>query len=205
VSSPAVRPATVGDLDAVTAIYAPYVASSVITFETEAPDAAAWRTRFDAVVGRGLPFLVATSGSRVVGYAYAGPWKERAAYRHTVENAIYLAPDARGRGIGVVLLEALLDACAEAGAHQVITVIADGGGSASMRLHVRCGFREAGRLEQVGFKHGRWLDTVLMQSPPASNDPQHSFRAPAARYACRVRVHGSLHTSAHVAELRSRR
>jgi phosphinothricin acetyltransferase len=153
----------VRDLPAVAAIYAPYVRDSVITFETEPPDPVAWEKRFDAVVSRGLPFLVAESAGEVVGYAYAGPWKERAAYRHTVENAIYLAPEKRGRGVGAVLLEALLKKCAEAGVRQVVAVIADTGHPASMRLHARSGFRHVGRLEQVGFKHGRWIDTVLMQ------------------------------------------
>jgi L-amino acid N-acyltransferase YncA len=102
-------------------------------------------------------------GRTVVGYAYGGPWKERAAYRHTVENAIYLAPEARGRGVGRLLLDALLAACARAGVRQVIAVIADSGDPASARLHARSGFRMVGRLEQVGFKHGRWVDTVLMQ------------------------------------------
>lgn len=94
--------------------------------------------------------LVAESGGAVAGYAYAGPWKERAAYRHTVENAIYLDPAATGHGIGRVLLDALLDACAAAGARQVVAVIADAGDPVSVRLHTRCGFREVGRLERVG-------------------------------------------------------
>lgn len=158
-----VRPAVPADLPAVAAIYGPYVERSVVSFETTPPDAATWRRRFDAVTGSGLPFLVADVEGAVVGYAYAGPWKEREAYRHTVENAVYLAPDARGRGVGRVLLDALLTACTEAGARQVIAVIADTGDPASVRLHARCGFREVGRLEGVGFKHGRWVDTVLMQ------------------------------------------
>jgi phosphinothricin acetyltransferase len=154
-----VRPAVPGDLPAVATIYGPYVEGSLITFETEPPDAATWRERLDALATRGLPFLVAESGGAVVGYAYAGPWKERAAYRLTVENAIYLASEAKGR----VLLDALLAACAEAGMRQVIAVIADTGDPVSVRLHARCGFREVGRLERVGFKRGRWVDTVLMQ------------------------------------------
>jgi L-amino acid N-acyltransferase YncA len=158
-----VRSAVPDDLPAVAAIYRPYVEGSVATFETEPPDAAAWRERFDGVTARGLPFLVAEAAEEVVGYAYAGPWKERAAYRHTVENAIYVASLARGHGVGRVLLDALLAACARAGARQVIAVIADTGDPASVGLHVRCGFRAVGRLERVGFKHGRWVDTVLMQ------------------------------------------
>ena len=158
-----VRAADRDDLPAVAAIYAPYVAHTVITFETEPPDGAAWATRFDAVAERALPFLVAESGGEVVGYAYVGPWKERAAYRHTVEDAIYLAPGSTGRGGGRLLLDALLEAATAAGVEQVVAVIADAGDPASVRLHARCGFREVGRLERVGFKHGRWVDTVLMQ------------------------------------------
>ena len=160
-----VRAAGGADLSAVAEIYGPYVDDSVITFETEPPDVAAWQERFEGVTARGLPFLVAerADSGAVVGYAYAGPWKERAAYRHTVENAIYLAPGARGRGVGRVLLDALLAACAEAGMREVVAVIADTGDPASVRLHGRCGFREVGRLERVGFKHDRWVDTVLMQ------------------------------------------
>ena len=151
------------DLPVIAAIYAPYVERTVVTFETEPPDVAAWTGRFDAVAVRGLPFLVAEEGGGVVGYAYAGPWKERAAYRHTVEDAIYLSPGSTGRGVGRVLLDTLLEACTAAGVRQVVAVIADSGDPASARLHTRCGFREVGRLERVGWKHGRWVDTVLMQ------------------------------------------
>jgi L-amino acid N-acyltransferase YncA/catechol 2,3-dioxygenase-like lactoylglutathione lyase family enzyme len=163
VSAASIRRAEPDDLPAVAAIYAQYVERTVVTFETAVPDAAAWRRRFDEVVARGLPFLVAVEAGRLVGYAYAGPWKERAAYRHTVESTIYLAPGATGRGTGSALLDALLAACAEAGMRQVIAVIADTGDPASSRLHTRCGFREVGRLERVGFKHDRWVDTALMQ------------------------------------------
>ena len=158
-----VRPAVPGDLPAVSAIYRTYVESSVISFEVEPPSPARWQERFDLVAARGLPFLVALSGIEVVGYAYAAPWKERVAYRFTVENTVYLAPSARGHSVGRVLLDALLAACAAAGVHQVIAVIADSGEPDSVRLHARCGFRTAGRLERVGFKHDRWIDTVLMQ------------------------------------------
>ena len=170
VSAPgvSVRRADHDDLPAVAAIYAPYVERTVITFETEPPDVRAWAARFDAVAAGGLPFLVAEEGGAVVGYAYAGPWKERAACRHTVEDAIYLAPGSTGRGVGRVLLNTLLGACPAAGVQQVVAVIADAGDPASARLHIRCGFREIGRLERVGRKHGRWVDTVLMQRSLAS-------------------------------------
>jgi phosphinothricin acetyltransferase len=164
-----VRVAEHGDLPAIAAIYAPYVERTVITFETEPPDVAAWAARLDAVAERGLPFLVAESEGDVVGYAYTGPWKERSAYRHTVEDAIYLATESTGRGVGRILLNALLQACAAAGVQQVVAVVADSGDPASTQLHARCGFREVGRLERVGFKHGRWVDTVLMQRSLATS------------------------------------
>lgn len=163
VPSVLVRAAEREDLPALAAIYAPYVTGSVTTFETEPPTAAVWEERFDAVVARGLPFLVLESTGEVVGYAYVKPWKERPAYRHTVENVIYLARGSTGHGLGRVLLDALLDACRRAGVRQVVAVVVDTGDPASLRMHVRAGFREVGRLERVGFKQGRWLDTLLLQ------------------------------------------
>jgi phosphinothricin acetyltransferase len=154
-----VVPATSADLEAVAGIYAHYVTGSVVTFEEVPPTAEEWGRR----LGQGLPFLVARSGDEVVGYAYASPWRPKPAYRHTVEDSVYLAPGATGRGVGTALLRALLDGCADAGAKQVVAVIADTGGDASEALHRRFGFTHAGRLTAVGFKHGRWLDTVLMQ------------------------------------------
>jgi phosphinothricin acetyltransferase len=99
----------------------------------------------------------------VLGYAYASPWRPRPAYRHTVEDTVYLSPGHTGRGLGRALLSALLAGCEQAGARQVIAVIADSGEQASVALHGRLGFEPAGRLRRVGYKHGRWLDTVLMQ------------------------------------------
>jgi L-amino acid N-acyltransferase YncA len=158
-----VRAARRDDLPALAAIYAPYVVGTAATFETEPPTAAVWAQRFDAVAAAGLPFLVVEVAGEVAGYAYAKPWSERPAYRHTVEDVIYLAPGSTGRGLGLALLGALLDACRAAGATQVVAVVVDTGDPASHRLHVRAGFREVGRLERVGFKHGRWLDTALLQ------------------------------------------
>ena len=158
-----VRAAVPGDMDPVAEIYAHYVTSSVATFDTSAPGAADWRCKLGDLAGRGLPFLVADAGGEVAGYAYATPWKTRPAYRHTVEDSIYLAPAWRGRGLGQPLLGALLDACTQAGVRQVIAVIADSGEDASAALHRRAGFTEAGRLVRVGYKHGRWIDTLLLQ------------------------------------------
>jgi L-amino acid N-acyltransferase YncA len=99
----------------------------------------------------------------VVGYAYASPWRPKPAYRHTVEDSVYVAPGWSGRGVGSALLGSLLDACARAGVRQVVAVIADTGSDASAALHRRFGFARVGRLTAVGHKHGRWVDTVLMQ------------------------------------------
>jgi L-amino acid N-acyltransferase YncA len=151
------------DLDTVAEIYAHYVIGSVVTFEETPPTVAHWRQRLDELTGRGLPFLVAEVGGEVVGYAYAGPWRPKPAYRHTVEDTIYLAPGWAGRGLGRALLDALLAGCERAGARQVIAVIADTGEGASVGLHRAFGFTDAGRLSGVGHKHGRWVDTVLMQ------------------------------------------
>jgi phosphinothricin acetyltransferase len=156
----AVRPA---DLDAVAGIYAHYVTATVVTFEEVPPTAADWGRRLDDLAGRNLPFLVAEEGGAVAGYAYASPWRPRPAYRHTVEDSVYLSPGQTGRGLGRALLGTLLAGCGPAGARQVIAVIADTGDGASVALHRRFGFEPAGRLRQVGRKHGRWIDTILMQ------------------------------------------
>lgn len=158
-----VRAARDIDLDRVAAIYAHYVEHSVATFELEAPPVYSWQARLGDLAERGLPFLVAEIGGEICGYAYAGPWRTRPAYRHTAEDAIYVAPDQTGLGIGSILLGALLDACVASDVRQVIAVIADSGSDASEKLHARFGFTRAGRLTGVGRKHGRWIDTLLMQ------------------------------------------
>lgn len=158
-----VRPAAEDDLEPVAGIFAHYVTSSLVTFEEDPPPAAWWRHRFATLTGSSLPFLVAEDRGQVAGYAYASPWRPKPAYRHTAEDSVYLAPACRGQGLGRLLLEALLAACAQAGVRQVIAVIADTGDPASAALHRACGFTDVGRLTQVGYKHGRWIDTVLLQ------------------------------------------
>lgn len=157
-----VRSATSQDLEAVAQIYAHYVMTSTATFELEPPPPAEWRTRFAAVIGSGLPFLVAEAGDRTVGYGYCTPWRTRPAYRFTVEDSVYVREGATGRGIGRALLDALLDSCRRAGIREVIAVVTDGHPD-SIALHRRCGFAEVGRLVSVGHKYDRWLDTVLLQ------------------------------------------
>jgi len=158
-----IRGAEPADLDAVAGIYRHYVVNSVATFEENPPSADDWRAKLADLTGRGLPFLVAEVDGEVVGFAYASPWRPKPAYRHTVEDTVYLAPGWTGRGLGRALLEPLLSRCRAAGTRQVIAVIADSGDGASPALHRRLGFTDAGRLAAVGHKHGRWVDTVLMQ------------------------------------------
>ncbi|MFD9949785.1 GNAT family N-acetyltransferase [Nonomuraea sp. NPDC059023] len=154
-----IRPVTEADLPAVADIYAHYVLNTVATFEENPPEPGFWRAK----AASGLPFLVAEADGAVGGFAYAGQYRPKPAYRHSLEDTVYLAPGFTGRGLGRALLEALVAACRDSGARQIIAVIADGGDPASAKLHRALGFREAGRLRAVGFKHGRWLDTVLMQ------------------------------------------
>ena len=158
-----IRSANSDDLDAIANIYAHHVRTGVATFELDAPDVPELRRRFDAVKVVGLPFLTAVLDGEVAGYAYCTPWKTRPAYRHTVEDSVYLAPHAVGRGVGGRLLDRLLDDCGRAGIREIIAVIVDTDGEASLALHRSRGFVDAGRLKAVGFKHGRWLDTVLLQ------------------------------------------
>ena len=158
-----IRPLSAGDLAAVAGIYAHYVTGSVATFDEVVPSVADWEAKLAGIRERGLPFLVADAAGEVLGFAYASPWRPKPAYRNTAEDTIYLAPGGTGRGLGRRLLTALLDGCREAGVRTVVAVIADSGDPASAALHRRAGFREAGRLAGVGYKRGRWLDTVLMQ------------------------------------------
>lgn len=162
---PIIRPAVPdsSDLVAVTAIMAHYVEHTVATFNEVPPTAEEWAQRYAELTAHGLPFLVAETDGEVVGLAYVAPWRPKSAYRYTVENTVYLAPGATGRGIGAALLAELIDRAAAAGCRQMIAVIADTGSSASARLHQSLGFVDAGRLHAVGFKHGRWIDTRLMQ------------------------------------------
>lgn len=158
-----VRPVADEDLDTIAGIFARYVTDSVVTFEEIPPTVAHWQRRLDGLAARALPFLVAEVGGEVVGYAYAGPWRPKPAYRHTVEDTVYLAPEWTGKGLGRLLLERLLAECARAGVRQMIAVIADTGDPTSAALHYACGFVDAGRLRAVGHKHGRWVDTLLLQ------------------------------------------
>ncbi|WP_103348984.1 GNAT family N-acetyltransferase [Amycolatopsis sp. CA-128772] len=152
--------ATEADAEGIAAVFAPYVTDSVVTFETTPPTAGQWRTKIRASA---WPFLVLTGEGGILGYALATPWRPKPAYRYSVESTIYLAAKAAGRGHGRRLLDELLTRCEKAGARQAIAVVVDSGNPASRRLHAAAGFTEAGVLRRVGFKHDRWLDTLLMQ------------------------------------------
>jgi L-amino acid N-acyltransferase YncA len=158
-----VRAATASDMDAIAHLYAHHVNHGTGTFETEPPDRSEIGRRWSEINARGLPWLVADDDGDVVGYAYAGPYRPRVAYRHTVEDSIYVRADRLGSGVGKLLMPVLINASKECGMHQMIAVIGDSGNQASIQLHRRFGFEDAGLLKDVGFKFGRWLDTVFMQ------------------------------------------
>jgi L-amino acid N-acyltransferase YncA len=158
-----IRPAAAADLTAITRIYAHHVRHGTGSFEIEPPEESEMVRRWQDVTAKHLPYLVAEDGGEITGYAYAGLYRPRVAYRFTVENSVYVHPDHAGRGIGSHLLPALIDNCAALGLRQMIAVIGDSGNQASIRLHRRFGFEEIGALKNVGFKFGRWLDTVFMQ------------------------------------------
>ena len=159
----ALRAATEADVPEIAAIYAREVAEGSASWELEPPDATAMRERFRAVLDGGYPYLVATQGTRIIGFAYAGPYRPRPGYRYAVEDSVYVAADARGHGIGGSLLAALIDACAERGYRQMVAVIGGSDQMGSIRVHAANGFVEVGRLPALGRKFDRWLDSVLMQ------------------------------------------
>lgn len=158
-----IRPAQAGDADALAAIYGHHVLTGFGTFEEVPPTPAEMERRRAAVADRGLPYVVAELGRKVLGFAYAAPFRPRAAYRYTVEDSVYVAPDAIGRGVGRALLVRVLDECAALGVRQVVAVIGDSGNAASIGLHTALGFEPSGVGRSLGFKHGRWVDIVWMQ------------------------------------------
>jgi phosphinothricin acetyltransferase len=160
-----IRPAGPADIPAITAIYAQAVLHGTASWEVEPPDEAEMLRRQEAILAGGYPYLVAERDGALLGYAYAGAYRPRPAYRATVENSIYIAPVAQGSGVGGALLATLIEACTARGFRQMIAVIGDGTGASigSRRLHERAGFRLIGVAEKVGYKHGRWLDQMLMQ------------------------------------------
>jgi len=165
-----VRPATPDDIGEIHAIYAHHVLKGLASFEEEPPSAPELRRRYDEVTGHGLPYLVADFGGRVAGYAYCTLYRTRSAYRYSLEDSVYIRPDAQGRGIGRTLLAELVRRCEALGYRQMIAVIGDSANAASIGLHASAGFLRAGTLRSAGFKFGRWVDSVLMQRPLGAGD-----------------------------------
>jgi len=162
-SSHEIRPATEADLPFVTKIYAHAVLHGTATFELTPPDLAEMTRRYRVLMDGAFPYLVAVLDGIVVGYAYAGAYRPRPAYRFTVENSIYLDPAIHRRGIGMKLMRRLIDDCETRGYRQMIAVIGDSANAGSIGLHSACGFQMIGTHPNVGLKFGRWLDTVMMQ------------------------------------------
>lgn len=156
-------PSTEADLPAITAIYAHHVLHGTGTFELDVPDAADMASRRSTVLANGLPWLVARHGDHLLGFAYANHFRPRRAYRFCVEDSIYLAPGAMGRGIGRLLLAELLAQCTARGVRQMLAVIGDSANAGSVNVHRALGFEHTGVLKSSGWKFGRWLDVVLMQ------------------------------------------
>lgn len=163
-----VRDATDQDMAGIQAIYAHHVLHGLASFEEVPPTVEELLARRASVIGLGLPYLVAEIDGGVVGYAYATLYRTRSAYRHTVEDSVYVAPGFGGRGIGSALLRALIDRCEAGPWRQLVANIGDSGNAGSLALHRRFGFQTVGTLTSVGFKFGRWIDTVLMQRPLGS-------------------------------------
>jgi L-amino acid N-acyltransferase YncA len=158
-----IRPSLDHDIPAITAIYGHWVTHGLASFELDPPAEAEMVRRRLAVTEAGFPYLVAADAEGVIGYAYASAYRTRPAYRFTVENSVYVAPGAGRRGIGQALLAALIESCIALGFRQMVAVIGDSGNAASIGLHRRAGFAPAGLIKAAGWKHGRWVDSVLMQ------------------------------------------
>ena len=181
-----IRTARFEDLDAITAIYANAVLDGTASYELEAPTRQEMESRYSALMAGEFPYLVAELDGQVAGYAYAGPFRARPAYRFIVENSVYVGPQAKGQGVGTALLKRLVEEAARLGFRQMIAVIGDGSPeSPSVRLHLTAGFRHCGQLQGSGYKQGRWLDTTFMQlamnggsSTPPDGDslPERRFR-----------------------------
>lgn len=167
------RSARAEDLPAIQELYSHYVTHSLASFEETPPSLEEMSTRWRAITAQGLPYRVAVADRTLVGYAYASTYRTRAAYRFTVENSVYVSATHQRLGIGRRLLDDLIDACRQGPWRQMIAIVGDSANTASVALHRAAGFREIGILEGVGFKHGRWVDTVVLQRAlgPGSSAP----------------------------------
>jgi L-amino acid N-acyltransferase YncA len=159
-----IRPATEEDLPHTLALYRHWVRNSVVTFDETPPSLRTYRSRFRHYQKHGFPYLVAESpGGDILGFAMVQPFRQKSAFRKTVESSIYLGPATTGKGLGTALLKALIDACEKAGIREIIAVIADQGAESSLALHTKFGFVESGRMHKVGYKFERWVGIILMQ------------------------------------------
>jgi L-amino acid N-acyltransferase YncA len=170
VSEVTIRGVTADDAPALAAIYGHHVLHGLGTFEYEAPTAETMAQRLAGVVERGLPYLVAEGDGRVLGYAYASVFRPRLGYRFTVEDSVYIAPDAAGRGLGKALLARVIADCEALGLRQMIACIGDRGNAASIALHRSLGFEDQGVVQSAGWKHGRWVDIVFMRRALGAGD-----------------------------------
>ncbi|MCC1493796.1 GNAT family N-acetyltransferase [Cognatishimia sp. F0-27] len=168
-----VRPSRHADLDAICSIYGHEVRHGLASFEETAPDAATLGARRADILTMGLPHLVAERSGTVIGFAYAGSYRPRPAYRHTVESSVYVGREARGQGAGRALMDGVIAACEAGPWREMIAVIGNARNHGSIALHKALGFRMVGTLERVGFKHGQWVDTVLMQRSLAGHGENH--------------------------------
>ena len=160
-----VRDSQDSDVAAIQKIYAHHVLTGLGSFEETPPPPDEMARRRREILGHGLPYLVAESDGRLLGYAYAGPFRPRSAYRYSVEDSIYVAPDAQRRGIGRRMLDELIERCTKFGYRQMVAVIGDSGNHSSIGVHKAAGFAEVARLPAIGFKFGTWVDIVMMQRP----------------------------------------
>lgn len=165
-----IRDAAESDFPAIAAIYADHVLTGLASFEEKPPAAQILTERWRSVLSHGLPYLVAEADGRVAGYSYAGPYRSRSAYRFTIEDSVYIARGSAGRGLGSALLATLIERCEGGPWRQMVAVIGDRDNHASITLHRKFGFRHVGTLERVGFKFGRWIDSVLMQRALAGQE-----------------------------------
>jgi len=165
-----IRPAEIADIPTITRIYADAVMHGTASFEIEAPDQTEMTRRLAALIGNNYPYLAAVIDGIVAGYAYAGPYRARPAYNWSLEDSIYIAPDMHRKGLGSLLLNRLIAESTKRGFRQMIAVIGDSAQTASIAVHERAGFSHIGTLRSVGFKHRKWLDTVLMQRALGQGD-----------------------------------
>lgn len=165
-----IRPATPADIPAIAAIYHEAVSRGTASFEIEPPSEAEMQTRMETLLQGGFPYIAAEADGAFAGYAYAGPYRPRVAYRNTLEDSIYISPAHQRKGIGNMLMAALLQESETRGFRQMIAVIGDSANTGSIAVHARAGFEMTGTFKSVGFKFGRWLDTVLMQKALGPGD-----------------------------------